>query len=373
MEFKLKSEDVRREAEGRWGYILSNLAPSLSHALSRAGKHVDCPHPGHGGKNDFRMFKDYELTGGGICTCGKWSDGFSLLMWINGWGFYETLKAVAHEVGMVVDDRPRKAVPRIDRAKIEEAKRKKAQEEAENNVRIRQILNRMWAEAYPASAPQAEPLRMYLARRGLSTTYIPETLRLHPSLPYRNRDGELMGRWPAIVALVQTADGTPITLHRIYLTTEGQKAPVDNPKKLMPYPTDKKLVGSAIRLGPAGAALGIAEGIETGLAVQQATGMPAWVTISATLLEGVDIPESVQQLCIYADKDRSETGRNSAAVLVQRMWKEGRQACGLLPTMAIPGAEKGIDWLDVLNRKGPQAIPNLARVKELLRAAVGGN
>jgi len=374
MEFKIKAEDVKRDAEGRWGSILLRLAPALGPALERAGKHVQCPHPAHGGKGDFRLFKrNFEQTGGAICTCGAWADGISLLMWINGWDFKTALYEIAEELGYDVDsDQPRAVAPKVDLARLEAERKKKEAEEAERNKRVRAVLNRIWRESFPADSPISEPLRLYLARRGLATTQLPPTLRLHPNLAYHDEDQNLIGYWPALVAMVQTLDGKPVTLHRIYLTRDGRKAPVEEPKKLMPYPSDVPLIGSAIRLGAAGASLGISEGIETGLAVMQSTGLPIWVTITAKLMESVHIPEMVKMLCIYADKDRSQTGRNSAAILVQRMWQEGRQACGLLPTNAIPEAGKGIDWLDVLNIKGPQGIPNLTRVQQLLKKATVG-
>jgi hypothetical protein len=53
------------------------------------------------------------------------------------------------------------------------------------------------------------------------------------------------------------------------------------------------------------------------------------------------------------------------------MWEEGRMAAGLLPSDAIPDEEKSVDWLDVLNEYGPEAIPKIQRVRELLRQAVG--
>lgn len=374
MEFKLKAEDLKRDAAGRWGSILRSLAPDLGPALERAGKHVNCPHPAHGGKNDFRLFKDVEDTGGGICTCGRFSDGFALLMWINGWDFHTTFKAVARELGHDLDGHAHKArpQPKIDQAKIEEERRQRDEAEAVRNGRLRESLNRTWQASLPAMSPLAEPLRLYLARRGLATQQIPNTLRFHPKLSYSNKDGEIIGYWPAIVALVQDLEGRAVTLHRIYLTHDGQKAPVEAPKKLMAYPSDRSLNGSAIRLGAAGAVVGVAEGIETGMAIQQATGLPVWVTINAILMESLEVPESVKMVCIYADKDKSETGRNSAAVLIQRMWQEQRQAAGLLPTMAIPDAGKGIDWLDVFTMKGSKGIPNLTRVQELLRQATAG-
>lgn len=90
---------VRAAARGRWREIFSALAPSLSEALERPGRHVACPV--HGGTNGFRLFADFAETGGGVCnTCGARTDGFSMLMWVNGWSFSETINAVARVLGL---------------------------------------------------------------------------------------------------------------------------------------------------------------------------------------------------------------------------------------------------------------------------------
>ena len=64
-------------------------------------------------------------------------------------------------------------------------------------------------------------------------------VRFHPALGYWQRndrdEAELIGRFPAMVALVTAADGMPVTVHRTYLTADGRKAPVTEPKKLMGY------------------------------------------------------------------------------------------------------------------------------------------
>ncbi len=53
----------------------------------------------------------------------------------------------------------------------------------------------------------------------------------------------------------------------------------------MPYPSDRNLTGGAVRLCQAESVLGIAEGIETALAVRQATGMAVWAALSCRLKE----------------------------------------------------------------------------------------
>jgi len=98
-EFKIKLDDVEKSAAGQWGYILAKLAPDLGDALEAPKKHHACPV--HGGKDGFRLFNDYEQKGGGICnTCGPKGGGISLIMWVNGWNFKETLEAVAGVMGL---------------------------------------------------------------------------------------------------------------------------------------------------------------------------------------------------------------------------------------------------------------------------------
>ena len=85
--------DVRCLAFGNWGVIIPDLCPPLIPAFEKIGKHVPCSV--HGGKDGFRVPKEFLEVGGGICnTCGPFHDGFALLMWANGWTFLEALKSV---------------------------------------------------------------------------------------------------------------------------------------------------------------------------------------------------------------------------------------------------------------------------------------
>ena len=88
-----KAEKVREAASSNWLFIVSALAPHAEAALKKPGRHVSCPI--HGGKDGFRLFKNFLETGGGVCnTCGPRHDGFELLMWLNNWDFKQTLDAV---------------------------------------------------------------------------------------------------------------------------------------------------------------------------------------------------------------------------------------------------------------------------------------
>jgi hypothetical protein len=340
MEKHIEAHEVRARASGRWLDVLAALAPALEPALSRVGRHVPCPV--HGGTDGFRLFRDADQTGGGVCnTCGTFPDGFALLMWVNRWSFPEALWAVAQAMGLAED---RCAGPRG----IPKARPRPPERDRESVI---EALNRIWLQSLAPSDPRSGPLRAYLRHRGLSGTGLDgEVVRFHPALGYwqhnDRKETELIGRLPAMVALVTGADGTPVTVHRTYLTADGRKAPVAEPKKLMGYP-GHRLVGGAIRLSSPGPALGVAEGIETALAVQLRTGMPVWSAVSAGLLARLEPPTGTSLVVIWADRDRSGAGEAAALTLRERLLGRGIALAVHLPPGPIPAGEKGIDWADV--------------------------
>jgi hypothetical protein len=91
--------EVRSAAEGRWDAVFSALAPQLSDAMDRPGRHVACPV--HGGKDGFRLFPNYREKGAGVCnSCGIFTSGFDMLQWLNHWTFSETVTRVAEVLGL---------------------------------------------------------------------------------------------------------------------------------------------------------------------------------------------------------------------------------------------------------------------------------
>lgn len=93
---------VKAAADGRWEQIFSSLAPELSAAMERPGRHVPCPI--HGGVDGFRLFPDYNERGSGVCnTCGVKGDGIEMLMWLHNWSFKETVRRIAECLGVRVE------------------------------------------------------------------------------------------------------------------------------------------------------------------------------------------------------------------------------------------------------------------------------
>ncbi|MNR71563.1 Zinc-binding domain of primase-helicase [compost metagenome] len=334
--------DLKFEAAGKWPYILQDLAPELSEAMSRAPHHVSCPV--HGGKDGFRLFKDYPDTGGGYCnTCGAQANGFAIVAWVRGYSIKDAVRDVARwlhgeetaptihrrppppKVPDVID--PRKAYGRIRKA---------------------------WTES---TELQGTPAEAYLANRGIWKENMPVSLRAHAGLSFWDAEKKaITGTFPCLLAPIKDKDGRIVSLHRIYLSPEGGKAPVDNCKKMMSPCAE--LRGAAIKLFQAGDVLGVAEGIETALAAHAISRMPVWSCISATLMELVDIPDSVRKVVIWADLDHSKRGLQAAEKLAARLREAGKEVEICLPTGDIPEGQKGVDWLDVLLTQGLEGFPS---------------
>lgn len=195
-----------------------------------------------------------------------------------------------------------------------------------------------------------DPVDSYFMKRGIGSPIGLSNLRYHPALTHYY-DGMIQGHHPAMLALISAPDGTLINIHRTYLTNDGRKAELKQPKKLM-TPGISGISGSACRLCPPREWLAVTEGIETAVAVHNAFGWPVWSCISATGLKSVVIPPTVRKLFIMADKDRNEVGQRAALSLQSRY--EHRIECEiLLPHDDIPEGEKSLDWADVL-RRDPQ-------------------
>jgi len=295
------------EAVGRWPGILQQLGIDPAY-LSK--KHGPCPICA--GKDRYR-FDDKAGRGTWICShCGS-GDGFQLLQRVVGWSFSEAAKQVDRIVGTVPAGPI--APERTDASKI-------------------RVLTQVWETS--KAVVHGDPVWRYLNRR-LGLEQVPPGLRLHPGLRYTDDDGVDLGRFPAMIARIQYPDGTGASIHRTYLTDDGQKAPVPQPKKIM---AGKPLNTGAVRLAAAGTTLGIAEGIETALAASIRFSVPVWAATNAVLLEAWVPPEGVERVVIAGDNDASFTGQAAAYGLARRLVQKG-----LAVEIRIPDQVER-DWAD---------------------------
>ena len=102
-------------------------------------------------------------------------------------------------------------------------------------------------------------------------------------------------------------DNQGITIHQTYLTAEGKKMDLEEPKRFMP--ALKKMLGGAIRLYDPDNRVGVGEGIETMLSAAEQTGIPTWATLTSSLLVGFEPPPGVEHLYIFGDNDKNYAGQ----------------------------------------------------------------
>ena len=243
-------------------------------------------------------------------------------------------------------DRPLSAVEQNrHRLMIEQARREREQEQADQWERNRQYLTKLWEGAQPLTTTCAAGI--YLDRRGL---LVPETeaLRFVPRLDYW-QEGQCLGTYPAMLGAVTDPAGELVTIHRTYLTTDGAKAPVPTVKKLCPAAGVMR--GASIKIGqpsrrPDGRlGIGVCEGIETGIAATILSGVAVWPCVSTSGLMGFEVPEGVGNLYIFADHDESGAGQEAAAKLGKRTAMQG------VITRILTPPTVG-DWNDELITRG---------------------
>lgn len=223
----------------------------------------------------------------------------------------------------------------------EQAASKALADEERQRQRQARVNDQLLAGSNPLQ--RKSPVGRYLVHRGLAKLCTrPKALRM-AELPYFD-DGCEIGVFPVMLGAVTTPEGVLVGLHRTYISDEGYKAPVPQPKKLSR--TSGLLTGSSIKLFEPTTingklTLGVSEGIETALACYLASGIPTWSCVSAGLLRAFQWPVGLQSLVIYADNDASGVGQSAARDLAARAAAAGIECRVLIPEIV------GNDWLDV--------------------------
>lgn len=332
LDYAARVDAVKLRAHGRWDEVLAAAGVD-----ERILKHRNGPCPLCGGTDRFQ-YTDKFGEGNYHCRqCGP-GGGFKLLQAVRGVAFHAALCDVERCLGLL---------PAANAANEPAA----AQASGE---RMRRLVHRIWDEARPVTA--GDEVDRYLRGRGLGLPSHPAVLRFHPALGYFEKSAEGKSRqvatYPAMLALIQAADGQAVTLHRTYLEA-GRKLQAADAKKVL----SAGIQGAAVRLFDAGPQLAVCEGIETALAVHLATGKPVWAGISAGNLEKLWVPDTVREICIYADNDADGdfAGQCSAFALARRL-KRAQKASGARQVRVFVPRHAGKDWADVwCQRQGATA------------------
>jgi putative DNA primase/helicase len=140
-----------------------------------------------------------------------------------------------------------------------------------------------------------------------------------------------------MLAAITNGQGKIVGLHRTYLH-DGNKAPVDQPKKTLGTLTED----CAIRLFAVSDRLGVAEGIENGIAASAYHRVRCWSLVSAGHMEKFVWPANLRELHVFGDRDSSFTGQKAAYTLAYRARGKGIKVFVDMPR------EFDIDWADIV-------------------------
>jgi len=344
-----------------WGNVLRAVCPEIAPVLDNPRKRMACPQ-GHSVHGDaFRMWKD---DGGSVCnTCGVNSDGFATIMFVRNCAFVDAAKLIDDYLGngSVITARPvAMAVPtRFAKDDFILAK-----------------LTQTWQQSIDGMDPQAEPLRRYFINRGLTPMPqgIPPDIRFHPALEYweKKLDGSSVkaGEFPALIALVRQSNGDPVTLHRIYLTPDGNKAPVESPKKQMTAPSHRTVAGSAIRLTEDAPILHATEGVENALAVRNILGPQVGHAVcsclNSVLLARIDPPAVTKIVVLWGDHDGG-AGIIAVNAALQNLRDKGIRAMAMTPRYMAHRDDAKFDWNNAIQRYGVEGVRATGELQNMLR------
>ena len=196
----------------------------------------------------------------------------------------------------------------------------------------------IWDQAHPIET--GDPVYTYLKNRGIIFPKHQSDLKTHPALPYWEMGEDekpiKIGVFPCMLAIVRNPQGKPVGLHRTYITSDGHKAPVTSPRKVLKV---HDLAGSGVRLfPPKDDFLAVCEGIEDALSAMILWRIPCWAAIGTSGLKAFQPPENVQEVMILSDND--EPGRKAALDLAQRLENEGKAV-----RIVTPSGHKDINTL----------------------------
>jgi hypothetical protein len=193
----------------------------------------------------------------------------------------------------------------------------------------------LWSQRRPIAGSIAET---YLRQARGYGGELPATLGL---LPARGKHGPAMIAAFGMTAepepgVIKIADDSVMGVHITRLRTDGLgKAGTERDKIMV-----GRSLGSPIVLAPANDLLGlsIAEGIENGLSLHEATGLGSWAAGCASRLPALADAVPFYTECATVLVDDDPEGRRHAGELARRLKDRGIEVHALLPTMASVAA-----------------------------------
>lgn len=220
-----------------------------------------------------------------------------------------------------------------------------------------ELMKRVMKQINTSAPVQPGDLVMqYLAARvpGLRAP-IPQSLRIADQHYWR--EGDVVGKFPTMVAVYRLPDGRVATVHRTSLQrAKPEKAMVvSKDGEILPnkrnYPGALPLDGGAVRLmSPRDGEVGVAEGIESAYAAYMLFRVPTWSCLNRVLLSKFVVPQGlgIRTVHIFADFDKvdAKTGKSpgmaDALALQKRLRIEGYNV--LLHRPKVRGTDFCDEW-----------------------------
>jgi DNA primase len=205
-------------------------------------------------------------------------------------------------------------------------------ETSQRDDSVRRIALKIWEESSLIGGTLGET---YLRSARKISIELPVSLKFHPAL--KEEPGPNGKRRAALVAGISNPDGQIVAIQRTFLRPDGLgKASIDRAKRALGARGN-----GAVRLAPSAKAMGIAEGVETGLSAIELYSLPVWCALGSSLSK-VWLPSVAKQIIIFAD--RGVAGVKAAEEAVREFHAQGRKAVVRFP-------EIGDDFNDELKAR----------------------
>lgn len=383
-----RKEDVLKAAGNKgWSFVFSHIAPSLSFMLSNTKKRYACPVHGtsKSGKGDgFRFLKDFESTGGVLCnTCGCKADGISALSFLTGSSWGEVCREIAELLNVEPDKEVKKGSRSVGLAKqarveapVPEVLTQEQIDELNTNIEnIKRKFDWYWNTSQEIGDTIPTPIALWFKSKGclVDPDILRPIVRFKPSYPYYVDRVPTGHYFLMVVAVRDVFTGEILTIHRTYLTPDGEKAPVDDPRKTTEYLPNAVIGNMGVQIGtPIEGVEFVAEGLETALVINRVYGLPVRATLTTSVLRALEVYQGtgnaalpIHQVVCFTDRDYSCGGELAVDDLEEHL--KGRcKVHSILPPMGFMSYEKGIDFSDLAVRYGDEFFPSRAALEKLV-------
>ncbi|NWK99191.1 DNA primase [Sphingobium lactosutens] len=240
--------------------------------------------------------------------CGARGDAIDFIMNFEGREFVDAVAILLGEEGLP------EAAPR-DRAALVR------QEKADRAAAVLAAQ----AEWQDTLSIKGTPAELYLASRGI-TADVPATARYGRVALWRDKKTGASGRrCSALVLGAQDRRGKIVGIQSIFLTEDGQKADMANPKVSL-----GQIRGSAVRLAPPEKRIILTEGPEDGLTLRmKSPKVPVWITLGTGSMPYVDLPDEVEHVTLAGDNNAA--GRAAVERAAEEYEAQGKRVDAIFP------------------------------------------